>query len=67
VSAKTGAPAYIKPGEPVELVRWTLTKDGWEAETVAGIYHGRDIDSWVITVAGELREYDRSTWDWCQS
>lgn len=56
----------IKPGKPVDLVRWFLTPEGWKTELVRITYLGHD--EATITGVDEARHRgftaSRDVWDW---
>jgi hypothetical protein len=61
-----GEPATFTKDEPMSLVRWTHTADGWISEVVDGYYVGRDREAFRIRVDGVIRSFPRPTWQGCK-
>ena len=54
-----------KPGETVELVRWTLTDDGWKPVVVEGLYLRHDESQLQLVRGGIVEVYLRDQWQLC--
>jgi hypothetical protein len=64
VSARlSAATPRIEPGEPVVLVKWSRTRDGWQLEQRAGYFAAATRHNYSIRDANGKREFFRRP-DW---
>lgn len=53
---------YVRPGQLISLISWTLVDGEWVYATIIAEYRRRDSGSWHVVTDGQRVTLDRSTW-----
>lgn len=58
------APVVVK-GDPVELVRWRLTPEGWRSDLEKGRFWSATSTVHRVIQDGIITDYPRAEWELC--
>jgi hypothetical protein len=53
---------YLRQGQLVSLIRWSLVSGEWKYTTILAEYLHRDENSWYLVIQGNRARLDRSEW-----
>ncbi|MDR6611404.1 hypothetical protein [Leifsonia sp. 1010] len=53
---------YLRQGQLISLIRWSLVGGEWKYTTILAEYLHRDEGSWYLVINGSRAKLDRSEW-----
>ena len=53
---------YLRQGQLISLIRWSLVGGEWKYTTILAEYLHRDEGSWYLVINGSRARLDRSEW-----
>ena len=53
---------YLRQGQLISLIRWSLVSGEWKYTTILAEYLHRDETSWYLVIQGNRASLDRSEW-----